>query len=151
MRFVDGKQRQAVAGPHALQRPHEPFGHQALGSHVEQIQLSREQAPLHLARGMRILAGIQERRPHAQLQERIDLVLHQRYERRNHDPHALAQQGGDLVADGLAAAGGHQHQGIATRAHVRDDLRLCAAKGRVPEDRLQQLDGGGHAGQAASA
>jgi len=46
----------------------------------------------------------------------------------------VAQQRRDLVAQRLAAAGGHQHQGVATGRHMFDDLLLFAAKGRVAED-----------------
>jgi hypothetical protein len=43
-------------------------------------------------------------------------------------------QGGKLVAQGLAAAGGHQHQGVATGRHVLDDVLLGTAELGVTED-----------------
>ena len=42
-----------------------------------------------------------------------------------------------LVAQTLAAAGGHQHQGVAAGAEVVDDGRLLAAESRVAEDLVQ--------------
>ena len=41
--------------------------------------------------------------------------------------HACAQQGGNLVTQRLAAAGGHEHQGVAAGAHMADDVALDRA------------------------
>ncbi len=71
--------------------------------------------------------------------KRAHLILHQRDERRHHHPDAGAQHGGDLIAERLAAAGGHQHKGVAPRRHLRDDLFLVTAKGVEAENRAQQL------------
>src|SRR5258706_8103757 len=46
-----------------------------------------------------------------------------------------------LIAQRLAAAGGHEHEGVAAVDQVIDDLGLRAAKGAVAEHLLQ--DGGG--------
>ena len=47
--------------------------------------------------------------------QRRHLVLHQRDQRRDDDARARADQRGDLVADRLAAAGRHQHEGSRRR------------------------------------
>ena len=87
---------------------------------IQQLQLAAHQLPRHLARLFGIQAGIEESGRHAELLERIHLVLHQRDQRRHHDADALPQQGRNLVAQRLAAAGGHQHQRIAARRrHAR--------------------------------
>jgi hypothetical protein len=44
-------------------------------------------------------------------------------------PGALAGDGRHLVAQALAAAGGHQHQRVAAGGHVVDDAGLLAAEG----------------------
>ena len=50
-------------------------------------------------------------------------------------------QGGHLVADALAAAGGHQDQGVAAGHDVADRGVLLAAKAREAEDLAQHLRG----------
>ena len=80
------------------------------------------------ARG-RIQRRVEERRAHAELAQRLHLVLHQRDQRRDHDRRALAQQRRQLVAQRLAAAGGHEHQRVAAAGDVRDDL-APARRGR---------------------
>ncbi len=42
----------------------------------------------------------------------VNLVFHQCYQRRNHDGRALHDQGRQLVAQGLAASGRHEHEGV---------------------------------------
>jgi hypothetical protein len=70
--------------------PQERDGQQALGRDVEQVELTVEQrrsvAPLRA----RIERGVEERRAHAELAQRVDLVLHQRDQRRDDDAGALA-------------------------------------------------------------
>jgi hypothetical protein len=75
----------------------------------------------------------------AELGQGIDLILHQRDQRRDDDGAAGAEQGGNLVAEALAAAGRHQDQGVAAAADVGDDLGLGAAEGRVAEDVAQDF------------
>jgi hypothetical protein len=69
--------------------------------------------------------------------QRVDLVLHQRDQRRDHDPDAVADQRRDLVAQRLAAAGRHQHQRVATADDVADDLLLATPERVVAEDPAQ--------------
>ena len=47
--------------------------------------------------------------------QRLDLVLHQRHQRRDHDREVVAHQRRQLVAERLARAGGHDHQHVAIR------------------------------------
>ena len=65
--------------------------------------------------------------------ERADLVVHQRDQRRHHHRHAapgaVAGDRRHLVAQALAAAGGHQHQRVAAADHMLDD-RLPGRRGR---------------------
>ena len=69
----------------------------------------------------------------AELAQRRHLVVHQRDQRRHDHRGAGAAQRRHLVADALAAAGGHQHQRVAAGHHVVDHLLLLAAKGRKAE------------------
>jgi hypothetical protein len=57
-------------------------------------------------------------------------------------PGALAHDGRHLVTQRLAAARGHEHQGVAARAHVGDDVGLRAAEGVVAEHLLQHAHAG---------
>ena len=43
---------------------------------------------------------------------RVDLVLHQRYQGRHDDGSAVEDDGGQLVAETFAAAGGHDDKGV---------------------------------------
>jgi hypothetical protein len=45
--------------------------------------------------------------------ERLDLVLHQRHQRRDHERQVRPHQRRQLVAERLARAGGHHHQHVA--------------------------------------
>ena len=49
--------------------------------------------------------------------------------------------GGNLVADAFAAAGGHQHQGVAARDDVADGGILLATETGKSEDLSQDLGG----------
>src|SRR5260370_10336190 len=66
--------------------------------------------------------------------QRVDLVLHQRNQRGHHDADARTQQRRDLVTHRLAAAGRHQHDGVAPGNNVLDDLELLAAEAVEPEN-----------------
>jgi hypothetical protein len=72
----------------------------------------------------------------------VDLILHQCDQRRNDDGATGAEQGGNLEAKALAAAGRHQDEGVAAVFDVIDDLGLGAAKGRIAENVAQDLQRG---------
>jgi hypothetical protein len=84
------------------------------------------------------------RNAHPELGKRGDLVLHERDQRGYHQRHPFAQQGGDLVAQGLAAARGHQHQRVAAARDVPDHLGLLPPERRVAEHLVEDLQGGSH-------
>ena len=135
VRLVDGEQgnaRFAQQFQHA--RHHQPFGRD-----IQQIEFAVAQAPLHGVGLLTIQGGVQKRRTHTQLFERRDLILHQRDQGRHHQRRALAQQRRELITQGFAAAGGHQHQRVAALGDVTDDLLLCAAKRGMAEDGGEQF------------
>ena len=94
MRLVDREQRDAAA-PEQLEAS---WRKQTLGCHVEQVELTRGERPLYLARARRVQARVAERGAHAELPEGRDLVLHQGDQRRDHDPCAGAKQRRHLIA-----------------------------------------------------
>ena len=110
MRFVDGKQRNL----RGLEQIEAARRHQALRCDIDQVDAAGAHQALDARRFFVGLGRIQERGAHAQFGQRIHLILHQCDQRRDDHADAIAQQGGNLVTQGLAAAGGHEHQRIAT-------------------------------------
>jgi uncharacterized Fe-S cluster-containing radical SAM superfamily enzyme len=86
------------------------------------------------------LCGIEECCTHAEFRQRIDLVLHQCNQRRNHHPYPIAYQRGNLVTQRLAAAGRHQDERVSTARHLLDDRGLVAAKGRIAKYGLKNME-----------
>jgi len=133
--LVDSEQRH----PSLFEQVLETRREQALRGDVEQFQLAGDEFALDLHCRRTVEAGIEEGRGDAQFLQRRDLVLHQRDQRRHHHRTALAQQGRNLETQRLAAAGGHQHQRVATRHQRVDDGRLLAAKRGVAEDAVEDI------------
>jgi len=133
VRLVDREQADAEA-VHAAPEVHAA---EALGRDVEQLGLAARAAlePLfHLSGPER---RVDERGRHAPALERVDLVLHERDERADDDGEPRQHERGDLVAETLSAAGGHEHQHVAAREHRADCFRLHAAEVRVAEQAAQ--------------
>ena len=120
--------------------------HERLGRHVQQVELAAVKPRQHAAR----LAGLERRvvggGADAGRLQRVDLVLHQRDERRDDDAGAGAHQRRQLVAQRLAAAGGHEHEGVAAGDEVLDDLLLVRPVLVEAEDVAQQGARGGRRG-----
>ena len=136
MRLVDGEQGQSAAGVEPVEQTAEPLAEQALRSHVEEVEFAPHQPPLGVDEGVEILRGVDEGGAHSGLQQGVDLILHERDQRRYDDADAGPQQRRNLITKRLAAAGRHQHQSVAAAANVVDDLRLLAAKFAVTENAL---------------
>ena len=137
MGFVHGDEagadpRQGVAHP-----PLEP-----LGRGVDQLVVPGAQGGLPLAPVLQREAGVQEGGPHAQLGQGVDLVLHQRDERGDHQGGAAQQPGGDLVGQRLARPGRHDPHAVAAGQHGADHGVLPRAEPLVPVGLLQHLLGG---------
>jgi hypothetical protein len=71
----------------------------------------------------------------------LDLILHQRDQRRHDNRRAFTQQRRNLIAQRLAAARGHQYQAIAPGNYVVDDGFLFTAELGMAEDAVQGLAG----------
>jgi len=87
--------------------------------------------------------GVELRGAHAEFAECGDLVVHEGDEWGDYDADARPHEGGDLVAERLATARGHQHQRVAAGGYVLNNLGLLAAEGRVAEDGGEEGEGGG--------
>ena len=115
----------------------EALGHEPFGRHVEQVELAGVQERQHPARLGRLERRVVERGPHAAGAQGVDLVLHQRDERRDHDADAGSQQRRDLVAERLAAAGRHEDEAASPGGDVLDDLLLLRPERGEAEDVAQ--------------
>jgi hypothetical protein len=80
MRLVDGKQRQLDA----LEQREHGWLEQALGGDIDQVELAVQQVLLGTSSGFGIQAGVEHGSRHAVVGQRLDLVSHQRDQRRDH-------------------------------------------------------------------
>jgi hypothetical protein len=83
--------------------------------------------------------AIELRRPHPQLVQLVDLVLHERDQGRHHDGHSGQVQGGQLVAQRLARAGRHDRKCVATVHNGVDHGLLPRTKRFQVEHFLQRV------------
>ena len=137
MRFVDGEQGQLAGFVERIEHGQRAVEQQALGGDVDEVERAVEDRLFDGLRRAPVERRIEAGGLDAELDQRVDLVLHQRDQRRDDDGAAGAEQGGNLVAQALAAAGRHQHQRVAATGHMVDDLGLRAAEGGVAEDVAQ--------------
>jgi len=133
--LVDGDDRQVNLG----QPLQHPGLQEALGRDIEEVQGPgldpRPGGGAVLGGGEGIQAGGGDPR----LDQARHLVGHQGDEGADHQAEAGPQQGGDLVADALAPAGGQDGQGRTPGHHLGDHRRLQAPEAGVPEDTAQDL------------
>ena len=135
VRFVDREQRELDL----VEQRERPLAEQPLWGHVEQVDPAGTQSRLDVEHLLVRERGVEAGRPHAGLQQRVDLVAHQRDERRDDHGGAGAHERRDLIAERLAAARRHQHQAVAARDRVLDDRFLLSAEPVVAEDAAEQL------------
>jgi hypothetical protein len=135
MRLVQREQ----AHPAAVQQIQAARRHQPFRRDIEQIQFAAPDRAFDRHRLAPVQRRIEIGRAHAQLAQRIDLIAHQRDQRRHHHRHPWSHQRRDLKAQRFAAAGRHQHHGVAAGDHMIDDVGLLAAKGGIAEHRPQDV------------
>ncbi len=133
VRLVDGEKRD-LATVEQSQRRLRP---QAFRRQVEQVKLPREERRLDQPALAGVLRGIEDARPHAEDGQGVDLILHERDERRDDDARSGAHERGNLVAQRLAATGRHEHERVAAGDDVIDDLPLAVTERLVAEDAPQ--------------
>ena len=118
VRLIDGHERDL----HAPQPIQKRLTREPLRSHIEQLQLSGPQIRIHPLRLFRGQARIQPRRRHAARPQRIDLIFHQRDERRNHQRRSLEEHRRQLITKRLSRPRGKKRQrrlSCEQRAHHR--------------------------------
>jgi hypothetical protein len=140
--LVDDEQ----ADVHVAQRVEEAGRGEAFRGDVEQLDLARHGPGDRRAIGDRALLGVDERRPARDgALEALDLVLHERHERRDDDRQVRAHERGQLVAERFARPGGHHHQEVTPGERGADRLRLPGPERGEAEVFAQGGEGGIHA------
>ena len=134
MRLVDDEQPDPDPGDRVGEaRQAEP-----LGCHVQQPDLTGDGALDGLCVEGAGALGVDELdAAGSDRRERLDLVLHQRDERRDHERQVVAHQRRQLIAERLARAGGHHHQRVAAVQRSGHRLLLAGAKAVEAEGRAQ--------------
>src|SRR6266404_5578547 len=137
MRFVDREERNACP----LQCFDEATAAETFGCYVDQLELASAQRV-----NARMLFGGRDRtidkgsRQGARSQC-VDLVLHQGDEWRDHQRGAAQHHCGQLITERLAAAGGHNDDGIFSLEDRADHFGLARAETIEAEVRAQGIEG----------
>jgi hypothetical protein len=115
---------------------HEARRGEALGRDVQQAQIASRGPGHGLLVGGGVPLGVDERNAIAEATrlERVDLVLHQRDERRDDDRKVLARQPRKLVAERLARPRRHDDEGIAPGQGGLARVALAGAEAGVAEE-----------------
>ncbi len=116
---------------------------EALGRDVEQPQGSAGQPRGRLPVLSLVVGRVEARGRDPAASELRHLVAHQRDQRRDHDRQAVAQQRRQLIAQRLAAAGGHHREHVAAGQDGIDDLTLAGPELGKAEHSAQQVPGVG--------
>ncbi len=136
MRLVDREERD----PRPRKLSKETLVVKALRCDVEKLQSAGAQPLEDLTLLGGVEAGIKPRRiDPASLQE-VDLVLHQRDQRRHHNRHPVEEQRRQLVTEALARSSRKHSQRRPPREKRIDDLLLSWAEGIEPEPRREHLE-----------
>ncbi len=136
VRLVDGEQRN-LRSPELRD---EALVVEALGGDVEKLHAAVPKPLRDVTRVVRAQAGVEPCGTDALADQRVDLVLHQRDQRRDDDREAVEQHCRQLVAEALAGPRREHGQRRAPREQCLDDLPLTGAKGIVPEPSAEDFE-----------
>ena len=143
MGFIDRKQAELAALKQRVELRQKTRRSDALGRGIEQRDVPAQHALLDLVGLFARERGVQKSCADAGLMQGTHLVVHERNEGRNDErhplPRAVAGNRGDLVAQRLTAARGHEHQSVAATAHMFNDVLLGATKALVAEYFMQDV------------
>ena len=125
MGFVDGEGVDAGLLQHAVKvGRHKTFGRHEQQARVALAQIDLGGEAVAVGKGTVDLGG-----GDAVAAQGVHLIFHQGDERRDNDGDAAAQDGGRLIAERLATAGGHDHERIAAVEDGLHGLFLERAEG----------------------
>ena len=139
--FVDGEQGDLGA----RQQIARALAQQTLGRDVEQIEFPRQELALNPRGAGSVETGVQKCGLYPRFIEGRYLISHQGDQRRDDDAAASAQHGGNLEAQGFAAARRHEHQTITTGGNALNDGLLRTAKSGIAEYAAEEFERGRHA------
>jgi hypothetical protein len=145
--LVDGEQRDADV----LDRLAEPLVLEPLGGDVQEPQLPAADLLHHVAVLVCREGRIEPAGGDAARGQGIDLVLHQGDQRRDDERHAGQEQGRQLVAERLAAAGGKDGRGRAALHKVLHHRLLAGAELSISEVGLEGIGKLAHGAGLGSA
>ena len=112
---------------------------QALGRRVDEALVSGGHAGESRGRLLRRERGVDERRGRRDLRrELVDLVLHERDQRREDERRLGAQHRGELVRERLARAGRHERERVAACDRGAHDVLLPGPEGVEAEELAQR-------------
>ena len=111
--------------------------HCPLRRHIQEPILSMAQTQHSLRSFIRLQRGIKKRRRNPAGLKRINLILHQRDQRRHHYRQAVPRQRRQLKTEGLASARRQQCDNIPPRQSIANDLFLQRPKGIEAERLLE--------------
>ena len=135
VRLVDGEEGQ----PAALKESQRAASQQAFRCHVQQVNKSVPHRRFDI-QDFRVGKGrIQVRRPHSGLAQARHLIAHERDQRRNDYPDAVAHQSRNLVAERLAATSRHKDQAVATANGAIDHCLLLTHEVAEAEHPVQDV------------
>ena len=133
--LVHGDERGRAAG----QRLGEAGDAEALGGDEEEVEPAVEVGAEGPLREPAVAAGVDALGAQAQALELGDLVFHEGDEGRDHEGRAAAGEAGELVAERLARARGHDQQHVLALGHGPAHGLLPRAEGLEAERRPQQV------------
>ena len=136
MRLVDREQRD----PRPRELREEALVVEALRRDVEQLQRAGAEPLEDLALLGRVEARVEPRGGDPAAREEVDLILHQRDQRRDHERQPVQQQRRQLVAEALAGAGREDRERGPPGEERLDDSLLPGAEGVEAEPRGEDLE-----------
>ena len=134
MGLVDGQQ----IGAAIAEQLHEAGQGEALGRHIDEPQAPLRDGALGGEVFAGRIAGVQGARRDAVGAQLLHLVMHEGDEGGDHHGQPLPHHGRQLVAQGLAAAGGHHRQHILARENGAQHLLLPGPEGGIAIDAGQR-------------
>ena len=137
VRLVDSDERGLTLGEHF----NETGNTQPLRREEEELQLAVEVFAADFARGGAVHPGMNAADAQAERGELGELVFHERDERADDEGGSSADDGGKLVAERLAGAGGHDEQHVASGDGGFADFLLVEAEGWESEDGGEDFGG----------
>ena len=132
VRLVDDQQR----GMRGRQLVPQPIA-ERLRRDVEKLDLFAPQCVEPRATLLPRDRGVEHGRSKTGSHQRVDLVLHERDQRRDDDHRSREQLRGDLERQALSGAGRHQPDAVAAGKDGVDDLELAGTELRIAEDRVK--------------